>query len=482
MQDLRANTQVIVTIGPFVDVSDGFTPETGIALSTADEAELMKHGSSTVVDISGATWAAVTGMDGYYSLTLTTSYTDTEGQLTIAVNDDSVCLPVIARFRVLSEAAYDSLYAAKDDGFMDVNVKTIGRADTQETEADNLESACANYSATRGLTGTALPAAAADAAGGLPISDAGGLDLDGRTLSATAVTNANTVFDTDFATNYNATRNAWATNVQDTVGTGNLPAQLGDTSHGGTSATLRLGGSSSTPAFYVTNSGGDAVQFESTATGEGSASHGLHLIGSSDLGGDGLRAEGSTSDIGHGIHAIGGGTGGNGIYGVTTVTAGTNAGIYGRGASTASGIGIFAVGGSSGSDINGDITGNLTGSVGSVTAIVTANATQIDGNATAAANLKNMSLATATGTVQADGSNTATTFKIDSTLGAKAADYFGDSNGGAALVFVDGTTNEWQARRITGFNTATDFVTVDSAFDAAPSTSDAFVILGRIET
>jgi len=34
------------------------------------------------------------------------------------------------------------------------------------------------YSATRGLVGTALPAAAANAAGGLPISDAGGLDLD----------------------------------------------------------------------------------------------------------------------------------------------------------------------------------------------------------------------------------------------------------------------------------------------------------------
>lgn len=34
------------------------------------------------------------------------------------------------------------------------------------------------YSTTRGLAGTALPAAAADAAGGLPISDAGGLELD----------------------------------------------------------------------------------------------------------------------------------------------------------------------------------------------------------------------------------------------------------------------------------------------------------------
>lgn len=36
------------------------------------------------------------------------------------------------------------------------------------------------YSTTRGLAGTALPAAAADAAGGLPISDAGGLDLDAQ--------------------------------------------------------------------------------------------------------------------------------------------------------------------------------------------------------------------------------------------------------------------------------------------------------------
>lgn len=36
------------------------------------------------------------------------------------------------------------------------------------------------YSATRGLAGTALPDAAADAAGGLAISDAGGLDLDAQ--------------------------------------------------------------------------------------------------------------------------------------------------------------------------------------------------------------------------------------------------------------------------------------------------------------
>lgn len=41
-------------------------------------------------------------------------------------------------------------------------------------------------SATRGLAGTALPNAAADAAGGLPISDAGGLDLDAKLAVATS--------------------------------------------------------------------------------------------------------------------------------------------------------------------------------------------------------------------------------------------------------------------------------------------------------
>ena len=46
------------------------------------------------------------------------------------------------------------------------------------------------YSATRGLAGTALPAAAADAAGGLPISDAGGLDMDAKLAATNEVTAA----------------------------------------------------------------------------------------------------------------------------------------------------------------------------------------------------------------------------------------------------------------------------------------------------
>lgn len=46
------------------------------------------------------------------------------------------------------------------------------------------------FSATRGLAGTALPNAAADAPGGLPISDAGGLDLDAKLANTNEVTAA----------------------------------------------------------------------------------------------------------------------------------------------------------------------------------------------------------------------------------------------------------------------------------------------------
>src|SRR3990167_8118024 len=101
-RELRANTQVVVTIGPFVDVGDAFTPETGITLGAADEAEIIKHNTTSVTDISGYTWAAITGADGYFALTIATGGVDTPGPLVVVVQDDSVCLPVRNEFDVLS--------------------------------------------------------------------------------------------------------------------------------------------------------------------------------------------------------------------------------------------------------------------------------------------------------------------------------------------------------------------------------------------
>jgi hypothetical protein len=113
---------------------------------------------------------------------------------------------------------------------------------------------------------------------------------------------------------------------------------------------------------------------------------------------------------------------------------------------------------------------------------VDANIAQIDGNAQAATNLKQSSLCIAVGTVVDDAANTSQTFEVDTTLGAKAADYFGNStSGGMVLAFVDGTTNEWQTRRVESFDTGTNFITVEEAFGAEPVAAEAFVLLGRIE-
>jgi hypothetical protein len=82
-------------------------------------------------------------------------------------------------------------------GPQNINVQQVSG---DATAADNLELACDNYSVTRGLTGTALPAAAADAAGGVPVSDAGGLDIDtllGYLTAAVATASALTTAQND---------------------------------------------------------------------------------------------------------------------------------------------------------------------------------------------------------------------------------------------------------------------------------------------
>ena len=194
--NLRANTAVDVLIGPFIDKTDGNTTEDGLTLPQA-EIKLSKNGQA-LAQKNDSTTAAFDD-DGYYNCELDATDTNTEGQLVLIVHQSANALPVRHEYNIMAEAAWDSLYVAKDDGFMDVNIKTVGRTDTQETEANNLESACSNYSATRGLTGTALPAAAADAAGGVPVSDAGGLDLDGMN------TNIN-----DIETDTNELQGDWA--------------------------------------------------------------------------------------------------------------------------------------------------------------------------------------------------------------------------------------------------------------------------------
>jgi len=128
MQYLKADTVTEVLIGPVVAVGDGFTPVTSLTIAGADEAEIIKHGATTVTAITG-TLAAITSADGYYALDLVTGDVDTEGRLTILINDDSLCLPVRHDFMVVNANVFDSLFAAATTDYLQIDaIQHIGTA------------------------------------------------------------------------------------------------------------------------------------------------------------------------------------------------------------------------------------------------------------------------------------------------------------------------------------------------------------------
>lgn len=92
MQEIKLSaTGMGVLCGPFLDKTDGITPEVGIDLTTADSALIYKHGASASFAVTSATWTHVGS--GFYALAATGSMFDTLGQCTLLVQDVSICLP-----------------------------------------------------------------------------------------------------------------------------------------------------------------------------------------------------------------------------------------------------------------------------------------------------------------------------------------------------------------------------------------------------
>lgn len=105
MRILKKSTAVVVTLGPFVDATDGFTLETALSASTND-VELYKAGGTSPVDISAQTWTH--RGNGVYTIALLAADVDTAGPLLISVQI-SGARPVSHEFNVLVDTAYDAL-------------------------------------------------------------------------------------------------------------------------------------------------------------------------------------------------------------------------------------------------------------------------------------------------------------------------------------------------------------------------------------
>lgn len=154
---LKQSTSVDIRIGPFVDATDGVTPETGITLGTADQAEVLKANGAATAAMAG-TFAAVTGADGWYDYTVASGDVDTVGEVVFVVQDSSVCLPVFVRAQVVEEATYDFLYAASATPVADINAECdTAISDAALATAANLATVDSNVDAILVDTGTTIP-------------------------------------------------------------------------------------------------------------------------------------------------------------------------------------------------------------------------------------------------------------------------------------------------------------------------------------
>lgn len=102
---LRQSTSQIIRFGPFLDSTDGVTPETALTIAQADM-QLSKDGATFAQ--KNASGNATHDTDGWYSTTLNVTDTATTGELKIQINVAGA-LPVWEKWFVLTASAYDAL-------------------------------------------------------------------------------------------------------------------------------------------------------------------------------------------------------------------------------------------------------------------------------------------------------------------------------------------------------------------------------------
>lgn len=104
--DLRESTTVNVKMGPFVDQTDGVTAKTALTPTV----KLSKNGG-TLTARNSAT-AIAHDADGYYTVELNATDTNTLGRLRATVTNAAAHLPVWENYTVLSASYYDDKYGA----------------------------------------------------------------------------------------------------------------------------------------------------------------------------------------------------------------------------------------------------------------------------------------------------------------------------------------------------------------------------------
>jgi hypothetical protein len=131
-QWIKQSTASTVKLGPFLDDTDGKTPETGLTISQAD-IRLSKNGGAFAQ--SNNTAGATHNENGYYDVPLNTTDANTLGTLRVAVSK-SGALPVWQDFMVVPANVWDSMFGS---AVLNVNVSTMSSAAVDSILDDPVE-------------------------------------------------------------------------------------------------------------------------------------------------------------------------------------------------------------------------------------------------------------------------------------------------------------------------------------------------------
>lgn len=193
---LRTNTATRITVGPFLDPSDGVTPVTSLTVTSCHLTLMVDTGGVPTLALDADATASAGDNDmvhvtndnaGFFDLELTTGNTNYLGRAMLAITDAANHCPVFHEFTIVPAMIYDSLILGTDR--LDTNVTHINDVAGTSVTAIN-----ANLGTTQPInfTGTAGSALAkadmVDVAGAAVSTSAAQIGVNAVNVGGTAQT------------------------------------------------------------------------------------------------------------------------------------------------------------------------------------------------------------------------------------------------------------------------------------------------------
>ena len=134
MRFLRQNTATRITVGPFLDVTNGYAAETGLTATNEALTFIVDTGGvpTLVIDTTATTSGGDNDMvhitndnAGYYDLELTAAQTNYLGRAILTIQYDTDHRPVAHEFTILPANVYDSLILGSATDYLQVDVTQL---------------------------------------------------------------------------------------------------------------------------------------------------------------------------------------------------------------------------------------------------------------------------------------------------------------------------------------------------------------------